>query len=392
VGRWQAWVGVGVMVAVFGMSFTRVAREYGGVNRMLAVTDFRAFYSAGRMVLGGQTGRLYDLQSQWWWQNQLFGGGVMPFVNPPFSVLWMLVPASLSFLAGYIGWAAVNLGLAGTIGRRLYAKSKSRYLLAGWVAFFPVGVCLLQGQWSLWLVLAVMIGIDYINWGRDFWGGMSFALLLIKPQLLVIPLLVLMWRGKMRALGGMMVGILGLILVSLLVVGGDGMVKYTRLLSEVKNWSYTYTVDPTTMYSWRGWVENVLGFLGGQTRDILWVVGVGMVTGLMLWAMKRSKCGDEVFSTWGWTLMVLVMIFTSFHLGYHDLALLVIPAGLIMEAVERKKYQVGKRWMVLAGLAAILGWIVPIWGVILTILILETSRRMMAEARSKIVFGGDGGS
>lgn len=69
--------------------------------------DFRAFYSAGRIVLGG--GNLYDLPHQFAVQKSVWPSletqsDSLPFFNPPFAALPMALVAWLPPVQAFAVW------------------------------------------------------------------------------------------------------------------------------------------------------------------------------------------------------------------------------------------------------------------------------------------------
>src|SRR5215467_5043676 len=74
--------------------------------------DFTIFYTAGRILQGGQTGSLYDLKAQYKLQQDFASfvairKGPLPYNHPPFEALLFLPLAYLPFWSAYLLWTAL---------------------------------------------------------------------------------------------------------------------------------------------------------------------------------------------------------------------------------------------------------------------------------------------
>ena len=166
--------------------------QLGPRNAILA-TDFRSYYTAGRMLLGGVRSDFYAPAVQFAWQHawapeMQSPAELNPFRNPPFvaglfaPVAWL--PVELAFLL----WTAVNVGLLCVLVvccQRALTECSSRVrrrALVLSISFLPVIVTLLLGQISLLLAIAMLSAWMAFRARRDGLAGLALALLLIKPQ------------------------------------------------------------------------------------------------------------------------------------------------------------------------------------------------------------------
>jgi hypothetical protein len=173
-------------------------------NERLVGLDFRAFYAAGRMLLDGAD--LYDLGQQWQWQQRLWPelkhpSQVLFIPYPPFDVAVMalvaMLPLHLAFgvwlvaetlLLALLGWLLVNSLQNVTLRTRVL-------ILALVLTSLPVLLTLLHGQLSFSLSLVSLLAWRSFKQGREVAGGLWLALLLIKPQFVFVPFLVLLLSG-----------------------------------------------------------------------------------------------------------------------------------------------------------------------------------------------------
>lgn len=334
VGLFIFWL-VGVAVVVLSIVQDRGFRLY------LLELDFRAYYTAGRMVLGGVRAGFYDLPTQYLWQHQFapeFGDQsyLMPFLNPPFIAIAVAPLAWLPLQVAYLAWAAVNVALLALVCWLLLdvlggagSRIKLRALVMS-LTFLPVIVTVMQGQLSFVLVLALLLSWRALRSGRDLQGGLWLTLLLVKPQLALVPALALVWKRRLRALGGLALGGAAALLISLLMVGWDGLQGYLRLVLAASSWGDAYTIHPRAMHTWRGFLHLLLRTDNLADVQPWWPLGVAVALGLLLWGWRgRWSAASSRFDL-QWALLVVVVLFTSPHANWHDLSLLLVPGALVV--------------------------------------------------------------
>ena len=338
----RTWLLFGILFLLCLLVVVLLLVEYCqqvGMDHYLYGVDFRSFYAAGRILLDGESARLYDVSTQYAWQSRLVEmddlSQVLVFFNPPFVALPFALIALCPFPLAYLVWAVIDALLLGVIGYLALELLEDAPCWASYLAvvatvfFLPAIVTLLQGQLSFLLVLGVLLSMRAIRAGADFEGGLWLALLLIKPQLAVIPLLALVWQRRWRAVSGMAVAGAGCALLSAIAVGWNGLSGWFDLMLRAVGWGDQFGIHPERMYTWRGVLYRILG--GEQAGAITggWLAGAGLVLLLLLWVWRRRASGDSVAFDVQWALLVFVMLFASPHAYLHDLSLLLIPLVLL---------------------------------------------------------------
>jgi len=340
-----------------------------GFRRYLLSLDFRAFYTGGRMALEGVGAGLYDLPTQYRWQSGFAPelgnlSDLYPFFSPPFVAVPLMLPASLPYESAYIIWGVLNIALMALICSLLVSmlaeagqSAQFRALELG-LTFLPVWVTIAQGQVSFILVLALLLGWRALRSGKDWQAGLGLALLLARPQLVIVPALILVWKRRLRALAGLALGTGILMSLSWLLVGWQGLLSYGRLLVSAFTWGNAYALHPQRMHTWRGFLHLLLGTDDPAQVQIWWLVGVAMAIGLLLWAWRRPWDARSPRFDLQWSFLVLVTLFTSPHLYSHDLSLLVVPGALVARYLAAQPSR-GLRHRLLALLLP-LGYLMPV--------------------------------
>lgn len=320
------------------LSFVKTPPLYG--------LDFRAFYTAGKIVLHG--GALYDLTHQFAVQQSIWPylkgqGGLLPFFNPPFAALPLALVACLPPVPAFIVWTFCETLLLAFLLRVLAAElpaDKPRLRLAFVfcaITFVPVLLALLNGQFSI--LLALCFAMAWKNFRLEtprgeLCGGAWLALLAIKPQLLLVPLLLLLWKKRGRALLGMFGALAVLGAISLLMVGPGGLLQFKSLLAQAASWSDAYGIHPQAMHSWRGLVSKMLHTNVPAATQNFWLLGCAVAMIALLWSWRGAwQSKTEKFDL-TFAQLILTATFCSAHLNAHDLSLWLVAGALVLRATS----------------------------------------------------------
>ena len=279
--------------------------------------DFGVYYYAARMVWEGAGGLLYDVNAQHAFQLRYGRPPNLFFNYPAFALLPFLPLALLPPLAAFIAWTICSVGLLTAAIKSLCYRTGLHYdnwpLLLS-VAFMPVASSLGHGQLSI-LVLAAYAWC-YALWsdGRRFTGGMVLALATFKIQLVGGFLAVLLMKRKWRELSGFSIACLPLLLISDLIVGLPGLLKFPRFLVECEA---ARRVNVMKMANLRGLVTLVFG-----EGDHIATVVILSIAVLLLAALAWKDLDT------GFSAGILASMLVSYHFYPQDLSLILIPLFL----------------------------------------------------------------
>jgi hypothetical protein len=196
------------------------------------------------------------------------------------------------------------------------------------LGFFPVFICLFQGQDVILLLLLVTGAYAFLKDGSDLRGGMALGLGVFRPQLVLpLALLVLCMRRTKRFVGGLVLSTVAMAAVSILVVGGRSFVAYPSYVWRIERALGNGAIVPTNM-------PNLRGLFSSLHEGSL---GAFMVTGLsslLLFAYAVWLLGSpqrRVNLELSFVVAVLVALLVSYHLLIYDLALLFLPFLLMYQ-------------------------------------------------------------
>lgn len=305
--------------------------------------DFTAFYAAGRLVRAGLGAQLYSMEALAREQQEFASGvkirnGPLPFTHPPFEAALFAPLALLSYSSAYWLWNAVSLlalvGFLRLLGPhipRLRAWSEAVPFLAG-LAFFPVFVCLLQGQDSLLLLLLFGLAFVAMKGGHDFLAGICLGLALFRFQLVLPVMAVVLLRRRWRVVAGFAVTALTLAAVSVAVAGRQ-VLKYPQELLQISQAQGAAAMNPRVMPNLRGVVSSLAGE-GHLAHALIALISLALV-GLAAWKWKAAP--QQPGFALGFALTLAVAVMVSYHMMAHDLSVLLIPLLLAAEWLLRQR-------------------------------------------------------
>ncbi len=277
--------------------------------------DFTIFYSAGTMVRPGMAGSLYDERAEFQTQRQFapevsIRHGALPYNHPPFEALLFVPLSFLPYLPAYLVWDAVNLGLLVLALLLLPCHIPLLHTKPLWVwvlcavAFFPIFVCLLQGQDMIVFFFLLAAAYGSLKNGADFWAGCWLGMGLFRPHLVLPLAVILLFSGRRKAVLGVASCALVMAGISIAVIGWRGFLDYPGYVWRLEQIMGRGAIVPDNM-------PNLRGFLAIFFRD-------GHPT----------------------SAAILVTILISYHAFIYDLGLLLLPALLLLgEGMRRKHWE-----------------------------------------------------
>lgn len=306
-----------------------------GANSCLeAKPDFSSVYT-GAKLMETDASSLYDLKSQLAAQQPIYpqqGDWVLPFMYPPFFALILTPLVSLSYSTAYIVMTVVNLalligGLMLLIHRLGLCDDQSRWLCLSVLCNFGVSYCLLEGQTSFFVYILLVLFVTAIFKDRDPGAGLWAALLSLKPQLLLMPVVVLVGQRRWSAVlvFTAVVSILGIF--SLILVGESGAKAFFILLAQAASGDDALRINPERMHNLRAMVYFLLPF---AWKEYVWWSGTLALFALLVHFIRnRPASGRQQLALWIKIFTATMLITPHFH--DHDLTLMIIPTALILK-------------------------------------------------------------
>ena len=340
--RSAVWLLAAVIVLIGAGLLAALYQEFTAPATANAHHDFLAFYGAGELVLRGHAAQLYDAGAMTTAQRAIIPypvgyNGYMPFINPPFVATAFAPLAALPYTTARAAWAVINLVLAAVAAVWVAHDLPPRQRALGgllMVLSFPIYHALAEGQVSIVLLVASLAALFAAR--RGAWGatGAWLAVLWIKPQFLVLPLLALLFARRWRTIAWVVGLGAAMLAVSLPFTGAAIDVQYVGYLVNVVVSHFTgagvlqHSVWEGNLATTEGLNGLLVGFMGQGSVglvNILWALLAAGLLGLYGLAVLRQRPG---FDSPGARRMlaagVVVVLLTDPNLFTQDCVLLFV--------------------------------------------------------------------
>ena len=315
-GRSRLWSVAGIWAGVLLIAFNVYAAAVTYIPGYRVRDDFRLVYGAALVSLREGYGHLYDLTAQ---KQAVEGLGPgfywSPFINPP-PLVWIATPfTALPFDVAIVLWTVVILGalllawyLVAPGGRLARAAH-----LALWLGLFPVAFGVMVGQPVAFVAAGVAACWWLLRRHHPVWAGLALSALALKPQLALLVPVCLLLSGHARMFGTWLAATVLMVLVTVLLLGPDGLMRYRDALALASQW------EPTRRYA-------IAGPLGLGPQLYVAQVAVVVVTLLAAWRSRHADPGIPIAAG-----IIGSLLFTP-YVGFQDFAMLVLAGWLVVRS------------------------------------------------------------
>jgi hypothetical protein len=307
--------------------------------------DYIAFYAAGRMLITGQGSHLYDPTTVRAVQVEAMHSAIPtlydPFRNPPFFALLFAPLGLLELLPSFAVWSALNLAclaLAVWLALNNVPALRPHWRAIGILvlSFEPVYRGLIGGQnGDVSLLLYVLI-YAAIRAGREPAAGAWAALGLFKPQLFLVFPIVFAASRRWRALAayGLVAGALALLSVA--IVGVDGVWAWSRIILDHEGGNAVK--NAYRMHSLKAFFDLLLPSQPGIALALFVAASSVLLVPLVrAWTVANSW-REQLPLRWALTSAVALLV--DPHLLDYDVAVLVLSGLLIGAALPQGRWWV----------------------------------------------------
>jgi len=338
---------IGGLVAALGLYWLDigVARSHPAPSingHVLWGRDFANLWSAGRLVIEGRTGLMYDVPAYQAWQAAHLGPGIVEhnYSYPPTSLLYAPLFGALPYLAGLALWSALSVGAFLLAARPWLARVG---LAPGWVLALPATiVCLWAGHYGLIFAALWLYAWDQLEEapGR---AGVAIGLMLIKPHLAILIPLVLLRRGAWRTIGAAALTV-GLLVGLSILLFGTGL--WRTYLTATSSLQLNMVGAPQMLWSFMMPTLPPALLATGMPSPLAWgmfAIVALLVIGLLLWRLPADR-HDAAMLTAVATILILPYAFN------YDLTIVAVAALLLFAQTARSGDRVSA-WIAAASLA-----------------------------------------
>jgi hypothetical protein len=338
----------------------RVARGY---------PDFTVFYTAAMVLRNGLGHQLYVGHIQNEVQKAITGQlpsrvGPLPYIHPPFEALIFVPLTLLPYRYALLLWDLLNVAILFGVALLLRSGVPILRLIPPWefvvcsLAFFPVFECLLQGQDSILQLLFCVLAWHALKKDADVLAGCWFALGAFKFQfMLPVVLLLVVWKRRRVLIGFAAVSSV-LVLISIGLVGWEGLLRYPIYVFQIADTPSVGGVPPDFLPNLHGlamgWPFRFSGVVGAAA------IGLSSVGVFLFAALKGGLAADAEKRDLQLSMAIAVSVLIGWQTNVHDFTLLALPMILMADYCARTPLRPpGKKFALLFPISPIL--ISPVW-------------------------------
>jgi hypothetical protein len=288
--------------------------------------DFGVFYQAAAMADAGHAADAYDDGKMIAAVQQAFPGSTLrlPWNYPPAFQLLLMPLGALPFVAAWIVWSCVLLGLYAPMAHRLVSGTDHFWFL---LLAPGVAVNLFFSQNGLLTATLMGAGVLLLK-RRPLAGGVLLGLLAYKPQFAILAPFALIAGREWRALAAAIISQAALSLLAWAALGTgpwlDFLHKIVAPAAIFSSSSSDWRSIPSIMIMTRS-----LGFGAEASAICHWTVAAAAAAGA-LWIWRTRQDGKLRAAA----LATATLLVTPYLRGY-DVVLLVLPVAFLLEQTRR---------------------------------------------------------
>ena len=346
--RWLGWSLAALLIMTVTFWGALLLRQTSVISYAYN-RDFSSVYVGARAVAEGHGAELYNLELQ----RRLMDAAILPyhrsnmlpFIYPAYVAVLLSPLGAISLGKAFLVWAGINFLAAGWTATRLIRHSagpvrQNLALLVTFFAWLPLQLTLSHGQFGLISVVAFTEALIALRVGKQWHAGGWLTLGLMKPQLLVFPLLALLLWGFWRTL-------LAFASASLVVIGisfaklGYWIPVYLCFIANFNQKGGEVSLYPVAMQNWRGLIYALLKTDTSLAAYwLLAVLSVGSLIAMVLicYQPRSSRENIRFRPPLHWearfAIAILLGILSSPYLYLHDWVI-ALPAAFVLFAFIR---------------------------------------------------------
>lgn len=303
--------------------------------------DFQSFYAAGHLFRSHPS-QIYDLALQKREQAALTSG-FLPFYHPVYEAALFAPLSLLPYWAAYLTFIAVNMVLllvvfflAQPLLSPLTPTWQSRAAVLPFF-FVPLLLVFVQGQDSILSLLLYCLAWRQLESKHDLRAAALLALALFKFQFALPFAVLIAIRRGWRFAAGFLLASAAVVFLCFAIVGVAGAPSYIHLLSGVTS-SIDKTLFAQTMSPPPRAMANLTGLVyacGGRflTSSMAFNAVSGLCSlAIFAWCAYAVRRADEKTA---FAIALLCSLLISYHFGFYDLTLLLLPMALLAGRMNR---------------------------------------------------------
>lgn len=332
-------------------------------------SDFIAFFTAGKLARQYGFQVVYDIERQQAIQEQIVGfrlvpGQVLLYNHLPFllPVLWLV--AGNNYVVSFYAWVTfiiLTFVISFFLLAPLIVFQKIDFvskiaLFSGGILFFPIFVSVMNGQDTALLFLGGACLLVGMQIKKNWLAGIGLGLMSVRPQLALFMTLPFVFRDRKVFLWAFLSAIF-LAIISVLLIGIQGVQGFLNILfiSAGGEW---HGMKEQEMFNLIGLLFRAFPTVAPSLlRQVGWIAYIIAIAGSSIFLYFSGPIGEKQLG-----ILILLALFFSPHLHYHDLALVLLAITLlirVLSAISPSRIPVIVLLPLITSLLLIFGYFMP---------------------------------
>jgi hypothetical protein len=188
------------------------------------------------------------------------------------------------------------------------------------ILFYPIFISILIGQDTIFILLGALLWMQALEKEQDNLAGIGLGLMLLRPQIALIFSLPLLFTRR-KAWWWFCAVASFISLFSLVLINWDGLQDFIQLMV-ISAKGNGYGLNQVNMHNFTGLILRSFPTIDKITLQWLkWGIYFVAIIGLCyLWWRRKDRLNAQLIGA-----TVLLGVFTSPHLHFHDISLLILP-------------------------------------------------------------------
>jgi hypothetical protein len=310
--------------------------------------DFTTFYTAGAIARDGLGARLYDLSLQAGYQAKILNQSldqtaILPFNNPPFTVYPFILFSKLPLNQAFILWTVIQLAMLMWLLYNLFrfsmhwSRMERWLMISGSIAFTPLLIDFMLGTFSLLLLLSLFQFYISLKNERQIHGAGWLLVQFIKPQVALLPAVMLLGVRRWKAIGA--AALMGICLFGITAIsfGPRIWLDFARNINTASANFNSFGIVPAIEYNLKGFLTMLLGESQAGIINLISIGALLISIVLVLWIWLGSRLVKDSLFEVKFSLVVVLSLVLSLHLNPYDSLLLILPAVLFYNYLRGRK-------------------------------------------------------
>lgn len=310
--------------------------------------DFLNFITGAKILNEGNAELLYDGNLQIETQKKYFEqthdfSTILGFRSLPFVAVLLQPFVILDFILALKVFVAMNvILLLATIyifRKNLNTESRKAHII-GYLwdvmllfTFVPFTITNRAAQITPWMAISVGLTYIFMYKKRSFAAGIASAMLLIKPQYIIIyPFFLMLAKNKKSYLLGLCGAAFLLISVGWFYMPIDYLLQYAHFLFASEN------LDFGTVFQQMSSFQGIYSYISTDNAFLLTKITVGILYPLFLWLFYKYH--KKISLEEGFFAAILISLSLALHTYAMDHLILIFPIIALLKS-EREKLAYG---------------------------------------------------